>query len=195
MVIVDSGGRKIQPTRIGRRAALLVTTALQASALLALAGPARAQPAPNAQPVFSGVSAGSVQVTQSPTNTQVTQSSARGAVDWKSFDVGSQQSVTFRQPSATAVTLNRVNSPQPSDIAGKITANGQIIIQNRSGVVFENGANVNAAAVVVSAPGITNDTFMRGSMAKAARSPASPPPMISTSVKWCGTRLGLNGTR
>ena len=132
--------------------------------MLVLALPARAQPAPNAQPVFSGVSAGSVQVTQSPANTQVTQSSARGAVDWKSFDVGSQQSVTFRQPSATSVTLNRVNSPQPSDIAGKITANGQIIIQNQSGVVFENGANVNAAAVVVSAPGITNDKFMKGTM-------------------------------
>ena len=174
----DTGGRKIRPTRAPRRAAqprliglrrrtraaLLVTTALQASAMLVLALPARAQPAPNAQPVFSGVSAGSVQVTQSPANTQVTQSSARGAVDWKSFDVGSQQSVTFRQPSATSVTLNRVNSPQPSDIAGKITANGQIIIQNQSGVVFENGANVNAAAVVVSAPGITNDKFMKGTM-------------------------------
>ena len=35
----------------------------------------------------------------------------------------------------------------------------------------------------------------RGSAASAARKPASPPPMISTSVKWCGTRLGWNGTR
>ena len=38
-------------------------------------------------------------------------------------------------------------------------------------------------------------TESRGSTASAARSPASPPPTTSTSVKKCGTRLGWNGTR
>ena len=36
---------------------------------------------------------------------------------------------------------------------------------------------------------ITNSDS-RGSISIAARSPAIPPPMISTSAKWCGIRLG-----
>ena len=34
-----------------------------------------------------------------------------------------------------------------------------------------------------------------GSALNAARMPASPPPMIKRSVKKCGTRFGLKGTR
>ena len=35
----------------------------------------------------------------------------------------------------------------------------------------------------------------RGSISIAARSPAMPPPITSTSTKWCGIRLGWKGTR
>ena len=49
---------------------------------------------------------------------------------------GSQQTVQFQQPSATSWTLNRVTAPDPSVIAGRITANGGVAIVNQSGVVF-----------------------------------------------------------
>ena len=79
-----------------------------------------------------------------------------------SFDVGAQQSVTFAQPSASAVALNRVTGPDPSQIAGRIDANGQFILVNQSGVTFYKGAQVNAAGVMVSAANITNQNFMAG---------------------------------
>ena len=94
----------------------------------------------------------------------IDQSSQRAAIDWQSFDVGSQQSVTFNQPSASAVALNRVTGPDPSQIAGRIDANGQIILVNQSGVNFYKGAQVNAAGVMVSAANITNQNFMAGGM-------------------------------
>ena len=97
-------------------------------------------------------------------NTQIDQSSQRAAIDWQSFDVGSQQSVTFNQPSASAVALNRVTGPDPSQIAGRIDANGQIILVNQSGVNFYKGAQVNAAGVMVSAANISNQNFMAGVM-------------------------------
>jgi filamentous hemagglutinin family protein len=83
-------------------------------------------------------------------------------VNWQSFDVGSQHTVRFDQPSAAAVTLNRVVGPDPSAIEGRIQANGQVVIINQAGVVFGAGAQVDTAGLAVSAAGITDANFMSG---------------------------------
>ncbi len=146
------------------RPALMMSTALQTTVMLVLSLPAGAQPAPNARPIGGSVVAGAAAISQTTGNTRIDQSTQRAAIDWRSFDVGSQQSVTFNQPSASAVALNRVTGPDPSQIAGRIDANGQIILVNQSGVNFYNGAQVNAAGVMVSAANISNANFMAGVM-------------------------------
>ena len=103
-------------------------------------------------------------ISQSPTTTTIDQSSQRAAINWNSFDVGRNQTVDFQQPSSSAWTLNRVTGPDPSQIAGRIEANGNIVLTNPSGVVFYRGSEVNAQSAVISAPGITNRNFMRGRM-------------------------------
>ena len=146
---------------------LLLGTALQTGLTFTAAMaslPAAAQPAPNARPTGGSVVGGAAAISQTGSNTRIDQSSQRAAIDWKSFNVGSQQSVTFSQPSANAVALNRVTGPDPSQIAGRIDANGQIILVNQSGVNFYKGAQVNAAGVMVSAAGISNQNFMAGVM-------------------------------
>ena len=140
------------------RPALMTSTALQATAMLVLVFPAYAQPLPNAHPTGWSVVAGAAAISQTTSTTQINQSSQRAAIDWKSFDVGSQQSVTFSQPSASAVALNRVTGPDPSQIAGRIDANGQIILLNQSGVNFYKGAQVNAAGVMVSTIGASDQS-------------------------------------
>src|SRR5271167_3926427 len=82
------------------RAALLLGTALQASTLLLLAVPRRAQPAASARPSGGVVTAGSATIGASANTTTITQSSPRTAINWQSFNVGSQQTVDFVQPSA-----------------------------------------------------------------------------------------------
>ena len=154
----------IMTTRRVSRATLLRSTALQAVVGLVMVAPAAAQPAPNARPMGGQVVAGSASIGTTAAATNVTQTTNRAAIDWRSFDVGSNQSVTFQQPSSSAVTLNRVTGGDPSAIAGKISANGQIILTNPSGVTFYQGAQVNAQSVVVSAAGITNQNFMAGKM-------------------------------
>ena len=62
------------------------------------------------------------------------------------------------------MTLNRVTGPDPSQIAGRIEANGQIVLVNQSGVTFYKGAQVNANGLLVSAAGISNRNFMAGVM-------------------------------
>jgi filamentous hemagglutinin family protein len=148
-------------TPIGMRAALLAGTALCAATLTL---PAVAQPAPNARPTGGVITAGSAAISRSTNNTQIDQSSQRAAINWQSFNVGNQQSVTFQQPSSSAVTLNRVTGPDPSQIAGRIDANGQVVIVNQSGVTFTKGAQVNTNGLMVSAAGISNQNFMAGNM-------------------------------
>ena len=140
------------------RAALMMGTALQATVSLVLAFPVHAQPAPNARPTGGGRGRrrrldqpGCQQHRDQP----VTQ---RAAVNWQSFNVGSQQSVTFNQPSAQSVTLNRVVGSDPSQIAGRIDANGQVVLVNQSGVTFYKGAQVNTTGLMVSAIGMTNQS-------------------------------------
>jgi filamentous hemagglutinin family protein len=146
------------------RAALLMSTALQATAMLVLSLPAEAQPAPNARPAGGAVTAGSAAISYAPGNTRIDQATQRAAINWQSFNVGSQQSVTFQQPSSSAVALNRVVGPDPSRIAGRIDANGQIVLTNQSGVTFYKGAQVNTNGLMVTAVGITNQNFMAGKM-------------------------------
>ena len=147
-----------------KRSALMVSTALQATAMLVLSLPADAQPAPNARPTGGVVVAGTAAIGQTANTTTINQSTQRAAVNWQSFDVGSQQRVDFRQPSASAMTLNRVVGPDPSRIAGRIDANGQVVLVNQSGVTFFKGAQVNTNGLMVSAIGITNQNFMAGKM-------------------------------
>ena len=156
-------GRRRDQTHMtsGTRAGLLAGTALCAAALTL---PAAAQPAPNARPTGGVVSAGAAAISRSPSNTQIDQSTQRAAIDWQSFNVGSQQGVTFKQPSSSAVTLNRVVGPDPSQIAGRIDANGQVVLVNQSGVTFYKGAQVNTNGLMVSAAGISNQNFMAGNM-------------------------------
>ena len=148
------------------RQGLFLTTALQAAAVVnfmpMLITPAAAQLAPNTAPTGGNVVAGQASIAQSAAQTTITQASQRAAVNWQSFDVGSQHTVRFDQPSTSAVTLNRVVGPDPSAIEGRIQANGQVVIINQAGVVFGAGAQVDTAGLAVSAAGITDANFMSG---------------------------------
>lgn len=119
-------------------------------------------PARHAAPVLDRVVTGGITIEQGTATTTVTQTQQRGIVDWRSFDVGRDHHVRFQQPSSTAATLNRVTGPDPSVIAGRVSANGQLVIVNQSGVVFARGAQVEAAGLVASAAGITNQNFLNG---------------------------------
>jgi filamentous hemagglutinin family protein len=144
------------------RSALMVSTALQAVVVMVLTVPAGAQPPPNAQPMGGVVVGGAVSINQNATSTNINQATQRGAINWQSFNVGSQQSVNFQQPNAQAITLNTVTGPNPSQIAGRINANGQVVLVNQSGVTFYKGSQVNTAGLMVSAAGANTTQFMNG---------------------------------
>ncbi|NMJ39928.1 filamentous hemagglutinin N-terminal domain-containing protein [Roseomonas sp. JC162] len=148
--------------RTPHRGWLLATTAL----LPIAAGPVAAQTPPSATtgPTGGQVTAGQAAITRGAGSTTITQGTNRAAIDWQQFNVGSQHTVQFVQPNAGSWTLNRVMTPDPSVIAGRVQANGGVAIVNQSGVVFAQGAQVNVASLIASAAGITNENFMAGRM-------------------------------
>jgi filamentous hemagglutinin family protein len=139
--------------RHNRRA--LSQTILALSAGVALCGPAHAAPA------GGQVAAGQASITPQGTTTVVKQNSARAIINWQNFDVAAGETVAFQQPSASAITLNRV-AGATSNIAGNITANGRIFIINANGVVFGPSAVVNTAGLVATTANIDDADFMQG---------------------------------
>ena len=113
-------------------------------------------------PTGAQVSAGSAQVTQAGTVLTVKQSSSNAAVNWQSFDVGSQATVNFEQPSGQSVILNRVQSSNPSQIFGKINANGSVFLQNPNGVYFAPGSSVDVGSFLATTHHISDEDLMSG---------------------------------
>ena len=76
------------------------------------------------------------------------------------FNVESDETVRFLQPSSQARVLNRIEDSSPSQIHGNIQANGQLYLVNPSGVVFGENASVEAARLHVAAGELSNDNFI-----------------------------------
>ena len=116
-----------------------------------------------ALPSGGQVAAGNVTIaTPSGNALDITQTSAKGIINWQSFNVGSGEKVNFLQPSATSSTLNRVVGSDPSSIFGQINANGQVFLINNSGVLFGRGAQVNAAGLVASTLQLADSDYLAG---------------------------------
>jgi filamentous hemagglutinin family protein len=141
-------------------AGLLGATALT-GALAAPPNPPN-PPAPNQLPTGGQVVAGQASISQSAATLTVNQNSNRAAVDWQTFNVGSAATVNFNQPSAASVTLNRVLDANPSQIFGRINANGQVFLSNPNGVFFAPGASVDVGALVATTHTIGLSDFMAG---------------------------------
>lgn len=101
----------------------------------------------------------------------IEQTSNRAIIDWQTFNVGSDAAVAFqtwtrdatgaRIADPTAMTLNRVAaSGGLSTIAGRITSTGIFLLTNPNGVLFADGASVDAAGIVVSTEALDAKAFM-----------------------------------
>ena len=135
---------------------------LMSSFLLTTGAVAAAQPAPQTLPTGGQVSAGQARISSSGGNMVIQQGTDRAAINWKSFNVGKDAQVNFQQPNASSVTLNRVMSADPSQIFGRITANGQVVLSNPAGVYFGKDSRVDVGGLMATTHGISDADFMAG---------------------------------
>ncbi|AQG98874.1 hemagglutinin [Burkholderia sp. KK1] len=116
----------------------------------------------HAEPTGARVVAGSGSVTSAGANTTIQQNSNRLSIDWRSFGTRPGESITFNQPGANAIALNRVTGPRPSALFGRLDANGQVFIVNPNGVIFGPGAQVNVGGLLASSLDLSSNDFMAG---------------------------------
>ena len=112
-------------------------------------------------PAGGSVAQGKVTISQTLKNMQITQSTAKAVVNWKSFNIATDAKVNFTQPSSSSVILNRVNSANPSKILGSMTANGVVFLVNPGGVYFGKNAKIDVGALVASTGKITDQQFLQ----------------------------------
>jgi filamentous hemagglutinin family protein len=83
----------------------------------------------------------------------ITQNESRAILSWDRFDVGSNTTLQFNQNNNKDwVAVNRVVDPNasPSHILGSIKADGTVVVLNRNGVMFGNGAQVSVNSLLAS---------------------------------------------
>jgi len=106
------------------------------------------------------VAQGSATIARGADHVVVDQQSAGALIDWQSFSIGASGSVTFNQPSADALAVNRVVGTQASQILGRMTANGRVALVNPNGITFGDGARVDVGGLVASVRALADDGYL-----------------------------------
>src|SRR5438128_12566571 len=115
---------------------------------------------PTALPTGGRVVGGQATISQSAAAMQIQQGSTRAALDWNTFNIGSQAAVTFNQPSASSIALNRVLGASGSEIYGRLSATGQVLLINPNGVLFARSSQVAVGSIVASPISLSDDSVM-----------------------------------
>ena len=132
----------------------LVIGAFFSSAVLAFAAPSGGV-----------VTSGNASISQSGATTTIHQTSQKTSINWQNFNIASHETVTFNQPNASAIALNRVVGTERSVIDGALNANGQVWLLNANGVLFGKNAAVNTAGLLATTKNISDEAFQAGNYA------------------------------
>ncbi|OYQ31708.1 hypothetical protein CHU95_21475 [Niveispirillum lacus] len=96
-------------------------------------------------------------------HTLINQTSDRALIDWRRFDIGPEGSVAVAQPGASSILINRVTGDGTGTyINGTLSANGQVVVIDKAGVVMGARARVDAGAFLATSADIDNADFAAG---------------------------------
>ena len=115
-----------------------------------------------ADPTGGQVVGGGGAITQSGTTTTINQTTQNMAINWQSYNVNANERVQYIQPSAASVSLNSILSNNGSTIAGRIDANGKVILVNPNGIFFTPTSVLNVGSLIASGLTINPADFMNG---------------------------------
>jgi len=99
----------------------------------------------------------------------IRQTAQQALLQWQTFNVGKETTLTFDQSAAGAnanqwIAFNRITDPtaNPSQILGQIRAQGQVYVINPNGVIFGGSSQVNVNTLTVSSLPINTNLIERG---------------------------------
>jgi len=121
----------------------------------------------------------------------IQQNSQLMITNWQKFSIGAGESVTFNQPSSSAIALNRVIGVDPSIILGKLSANGQVFLSNPSGVLFGKSAVVDVHGLLATTLNISDADFLSGNYQFSQDPNQSLSAIVNEGVIKAGSYVGL----
>ena len=99
----------------------------------------------------------------------VKQTTQQALLNWQTFNVGKQTTLTFDQSAGGAnvsqwIAFNKVSDPSgnPTQLLGSIKAAGQVYIINQNGIIFGGSSQVNAHNLTVSSLPINDNLVSQG---------------------------------
>ncbi len=100
-----------------------------------------------------------------PNKLDVHQNTDRTVINWDSFNIGKDATTQFYQPNSNSLAVNRVYSKgvDPTQILGKLIANGKVMVLDRNGVIFGRDSVVDVGGIIASTGDINVDQVMSGS--------------------------------
>lgn len=105
------------------------------------------------------ISSGQATLSSGGSTLYVNQQSDKAILNWQSFNISADNQVRFNQPDAGSVALNRIYDADPSRINGALSANGQLFLINRNGMLFGPNARVDVNSLTASTLNVTDETF------------------------------------
>ncbi|MCZ8073231.1 MAG: filamentous hemagglutinin N-terminal domain-containing protein, partial [Paucibacter sp.] len=118
-------------------------------AALVASGLAGVVPSASATPQGGTVTAGTATIlTPKAGQMEIRQGSNAASIAWRSFSIGANESLRIVQPSSQAVLVNRVIGDDPSQILGRLDANGRVFLSNPRGILFGRDAVVDVGGLL-----------------------------------------------
>ncbi|MDA7415179.1 filamentous hemagglutinin family protein [Xenophilus arseniciresistens] len=128
------------------------------------------------------------------TTVTIEQTADKAILNWETFNVGRNTAVKFDQRGGTHpktganewVALNRINDPsgRPSEIAGRIEAEGSVYLINRNGILFNGSSQVNVRNLVASSLKLSDEQFKAGLNTRLGSKSGDP-------GYWSGLEVGV----
>ncbi|HXZ84779.1 MAG TPA: filamentous hemagglutinin N-terminal domain-containing protein, partial [Myxococcota bacterium] len=114
----------------------------------------------HAGPEGAAVQRGNVTITQtSPTNWEI-HASDGSVIHYTGFDIQQTEWVKFIQDNADSRVLNRVFSQNPTEILGRLSANGHVYLVNPAGIFIGPNAQIDANGFHAAAGHISDQDFL-----------------------------------
>lgn len=123
-----------------------------------------AAPAPGTLPTGWSVVNGNVTFTQNGNTLNISQLSPQAIAKFVSFSIGSDAAVNVNQPSTAAALLAKVTGGDISQIYGRLSANGTVVLYNPNGVVIGPSGTIDAGRFIATSLAISDSDFLAGKL-------------------------------
>lgn len=110
----------------------------------------------------AGLDKGRASLTYTTDGLTIDQTDRNVQLNWDTFNVGRGYTVRFNQPDSKSTAYNKIWDNSPSVILGKISANGEVILENTNGIIFGPTARVETQRFVATALAISQDALAKG---------------------------------